>query len=122
VNREQGDALKALVRTYLDAYDERMHPAAPGAAPRLWADRPIRAEYRAVLDHVLALPVAERHYSKESIEELVDGLLTETLRDRARVDAEVDGLADLFNHQIVTRLYVPLEGVASDAPVYDAVM
>lgn len=111
--------LIGLVQAYRDAYFERMQPEARIKWPYLWADRPLRQEYDAVLAFVQELDVSRLRYSEKTIESFVDDLLTEVLQDGARVEREALELAAILNHELVTRLYIPLDGIASDAPIYD---
>jgi hypothetical protein len=111
--------LTLLVEAYITSYFARIVPEADQRWPYLWADRPVREEYRAVLFFVQNLEIARERYAESSTESFVDDLLSEALGDATRVEAGVRDLAALLSHDLVTRLYIPLNGVASDASTYD---
>jgi hypothetical protein len=117
---EQVSDLITLVRTYLDAYDERRDRLPPHIASErgLWVGRPLEAEFKAVLDYVLALEGAQKRFSKKTLITYVDVLVTEVLLDAAQLDVQVQRLADILNHDPSTRLYIPIGGVEIDAPAY----
>jgi len=119
VTEQEVADLIALVQAYLRAYFERMQPEDGIKWPYLWADRPLRQEYHAVLTFVQELTISRLRYSEKTIESFVDDLLSEVLQDGARVEHEALELAAILNHELVTRLYIPLDGIATDAPIYD---
>jgi hypothetical protein len=111
---EEIAALEALVRDYVSAHEQRME--APAQGPRqLWASRPIRSEYHAVLDCVRDLPGTIGKYSDKTIEEIVDDLLKSALAEPCRLPIFVAETVAMVDHELLTRLYIPIEGVALDA-------
>lgn len=113
MNEEEIAALVTLVNAYVAAHRQRMVTPA-GSEPKLWASRPLQLEYRAVLDFVRSLDVCARRYAPDSSESLVDSMLTASLRDDSSSEQQVRHFAAILNHDLATRLYVPLEGIAID--------
>lgn len=101
---------------YLDAYDQNELPVPRG---NLWAGRPIRREYQAMLDFLLGLEVAKRHYSAETLEKELDGLLEAVLCNREQLEEEMRDIVTALNRDLRTRLYLPIEGIDIDKPSYD---
>lgn len=99
--------LDELVKAYVAAFDAQM----PGAAVReAWADRPLRAQYQAVLGCVRHIAPHPRH-SDKFVEGYVDDLLTAALRDANGIAVGVAALRTQLEHPVTTRLYFPLDGI-----------
>ncbi len=72
-----------------------------------------------VLRFIPLLSISQNCYNEKNIEFLVDDLLTATLETPLSVQREVECLAAILNHNLKTRLYIPLDGISTDAPIYD---
>ncbi|MGA8475495.1 MAG: hypothetical protein WB681_10515 [Candidatus Cybelea sp.] len=119
MNEEQIGELVNLAAEYLQAYDERMPSAGILERRGLWSSPPLAAEYSATLTFVQRLPVALERYSAKTIEDLVDDVLTAALQDGTTLQMQVRSLAAILNHDLLTRMYVPLRGVEMLIPEYD---
>jgi hypothetical protein len=118
MNEEEIGGLVNLAAAYLRAYNERMPSAGILERRGLWSSRPVAAEYNATLTFVQGLPVALERYSAKTIEDLVDDVLTAALQDGTTLQTQVRNLAAILNHDLVTRMYVPLQGVEMLIPEY----
>lgn len=118
MNEDQIQALLGLVNAYVAAYDARDASNLRGSR-RLWISAPVYNEYHDLLDFVLAFPISVQRYSNKSIESFVDTMLDEVLSTTIPTERAVRNLAVLLNHDLQTRLYIPIDGLTSDSPVYE---
>lgn len=114
---EQIEALTGLIETYVAAHQERLE-LFDGDTRRVTASHPVKDEYTAVLNFVQMLPICVERYSLKMSEALADDTLQRALdRTESPGTAALD-LAEVLNHPLVTKLYIPIDGVSIDAAEY----
>jgi hypothetical protein len=112
------DRLRNLVQAYLDAYSARMAPPKEGQDRELWAAYPLSEEYRHVLAFVRSIAGVAHRYNDATTEGFTDTVLRAALADPKALEHELRGLATTLEHDLRTKLYVPIDGIILDAPRY----
>jgi hypothetical protein len=84
--------------------------ASESGSRNVWASRPLKDEYRNVLD-AIRIAAPRPAYSDVTVEGFVDTLLQAALIDPARISPEVQMLRGQLEHPLVTHLYIPLDGI-----------
>jgi hypothetical protein len=112
------DELQALVAKYVDDYKANMPRQFDGGSAAIYARQAVRREYNAIVTYVRSLGSVERRYHESSIESLVEGVIKAILGNTELLECELRWLLATLDHDLTTKLYVPISGVVLDAPSY----
>jgi hypothetical protein len=107
--------LEGLVRSYAIAHENRIILPEGTERRMVWASDPVKGEYDAVL-HALRAAAAQPRHSDAFVEGYVDDLLQSALDDSAAIADEIRRLREVLEYPLVTRLYIPLDGIAVEEP------